>query len=178
MTKKLIITALLGAGIILGTDAKKVLDHTSFDDWKRVRVTSVSDNGKWAVYEINPQEGDGTLVFRNTSNGKEIRIPRGYSGRISSDAKWGVAQIKPFFKDTRDAKIKKKKAFEMPKDSLAIVNLATGNVEKIPDILSYKMPKRAGDWIAFKSADTAYIKLKALKDKECGRPLLVRHLPS
>ncbi len=37
----------------------------------------------------------------------------------------------------------------MPKDSLGIWNLETGEIVKYPRVKSWKMPKENGDWIAF-----------------------------
>ncbi len=168
--------ALLAGGV--ASEAKKVLDHNSFDDWKGVRVRAITNDGNWAAYEVNPQEGDGVLTFRNTRNGKEIVVPRGSMPEFTADGRWGVAKIKPFFQDTRKAKIDKKKDFDMPQDSLLIVNLATGKIEKIPQVISFRIGKEGGDWLAYLSCDTALITPKALKDKEAGRPLVVRNLPT
>lgn len=174
MMKKLIFALALATTVAAG--AKKPLDHDSFDSWNNVRVYPLSDNGAWAVYSINPQEGDGRLMFRNVSKGMDIVINRGYQPKISADTKWAAALVKPFFADTRKAKIDKKKDFDLPQDSLAIINLATGKVEMIPHVSSYKMGKEGGEWIAWLSCDTTYISPKALKDKKSGQPLLVRNL--
>lgn len=174
--KKILIPAtalLLAAGI---TDAKKVLDHSSFDDWKSVAVNSLSRNGQWAAYQVNPQEGDGVLTLRDTRSGKEIVINRGYRPSFTADSKYAIALIKPHFADTRAAKIKKKKDFDLPQDSLAIVNLSTGKVTRIPNVISYKIAKEGGQWVAYQSCDTTHISPKALKDKKAGRPLVVRSL--
>ena len=166
----------LAAATVMSAGAKKPLDHDSFDSWNNVRTYSLSNNGAWAVYGINPQEGDGKLVFRNTAKGSEIIINRGYDPQISADANYAAALIKPLYADTRQAKIDKKKDFDMPQDSLVIINLATGKVEKIPQVSSYKMGKDGGSWIAYLSSDTTYITPKALKDKKSGQPLIVRAL--
>ena len=174
--KKLLIplAALLCFGGVSG--AKKVLDHSSFDSWKGGRVTELSRDGRWAAYQEDPQEGDGTLTIRNTSNGNEITIPRGYSARFTADSRNAVALIKPFFAATRQAKIDKKKNFDLPQDSLAIIDLATGKVTKVGDVISYKIGKEGGDWVAYLSCDTALISPKGLKDKNAGRPLVVRSI--
>lgn len=161
----------------LNANAKKVLDHSSFDDWKSVRVAQLSNDGQWAAYMVNPQEGDGMLTLRHTKNGKEMAIARGYNPKFTADSKWAVALIKPFYLDTRKAKINKKKDFDMPQDSLAIVNLTNGDIVKIAKVNSYKLGKDGGDWLAYLSCDTAYISPKALKDKKSGQPLIVRSLP-
>lgn len=168
-----ILALTLAAGFVQG---KKVLDHTSFDDWKSVRIDRLSRDGKWAAYEMNPQEGDGVLTIRNTASGKSFVIPRGYRPAFTADSRWAVAQIKPLFKDTRKAKIDKKKDFDLPQDSLVIINLRTGVIEKIPQVISFKLGKEGGDWVAYQSCDTANIKPKALKDKKAGKPLVIKPL--
>lgn len=172
--KKLIIALALVATLTAG--AKKQLDHDAFDSWNNVRIFPLSDNGVWSVFSINPQEGDGKLIFRNINKGVDIVLNRGYQPKVSSDAKWATALVKPLFADTRKAKIDKKKDFDLPQDSLAIINLTTGKVEMIPQVTSYKAGKDAGEWIAWLSCDTTYISPKALKDKKSGQPLILRNL--
>lgn len=175
MKKTLFVAAM--AAMVIGAQAeKKTLSHDDFDRWEKLTNHSVSNNGIWASFAVNPQEGDGVLTFYNTINGKKIEIKRGYRPSFSADSKWAFALIKPFFADTRKAKIDKKKSHEMPQDSLAIINLITGNVEKVGNVTSYKIGKDGGEWVAWMSCDTAYIKKDKLKDKDCGRPMVVRNL--
>lgn len=166
--------AALGGGLSI---AKKTLDHTSFDAWKSVTTDALTNNGEWVAYNVDPQEGDGILTIYNTKNGRKIDIARGYNISFTADGKWAVAKIKPFYAATRKAKIAKKKSFDLPQDSLAIVNLTSSAVEKIPNVIAYKTAEKGGDWVAYTSCDTTYIKKSALKAKDGGKPLVVRHLP-
>lgn len=166
----------LAAATVMSAGAKKTLDHDSFDSWNNVRTYPLSQNGDWAVYTVNPQEGDGNLYFRNTAKGKQIAIARGYNPQISADSKFAAALIKPLYADTRKAKIDKKKDFDLPQDSLAIINLQTGKIERIANVNSFKMGQDAGNWIAYLSCDTTLIAPKALKDKKSGQPLILRSL--
>jgi dipeptidyl aminopeptidase/acylaminoacyl peptidase len=128
---------------------KKPLDHSVYDSWQSIGEKAISNDGKFVVYTIVPQEGDGTLVIQ-TSDGKyKKEIPRGYDLKITEDSRFLVCKIKPFFKDTRDAKIKKKKPDEMPKDSLAIVELGKDSVLKKAGIKSFKTPEKAAGWLAY-----------------------------
>lgn len=171
---------MLAAALLCGgvATAKKVLDHSSFDAWKSVKNSPLSNDGRWAAYSVVPQEGDGVLTFRDTKSGKEINIPRGYNPRFTANSKWAIALIKSFFADTRQAKIDKKKGLEMPQDSLAIINLRTGKVEKFAEVTGYKIGKKGGEWVAYSCVDTTYIKPKAKKDKKAGKPLIVRDMQS
>lgn len=176
--KKLITFAALTMGLagLVAMADKKPLDHDAFDSWKSVRVLPLSNDGEWAAFTIDPQEGDGTLVLRNNRKGTKIEIARGYRPAFSADSRYAVALIKAPFAETRQAKIKKKKDFDLPQDSLAIVDLRSGKVEKIGNVTSYLIGEKGGDRIAWLSSDTAYIKPKHLKDKKSGAPLLVRSL--
>lgn len=177
MRKIFVVISILALSLF-SANAKKVLDHSSFDDWKSVRVGQITKDGSWASYMIVPQEGDAVLKFKNVKNGKEIVIERGYNPQFTADCQWAVALIKPFYKATRQAKIDGKKGYDMPQDSLAVVDLKTLVVRKIPFVKSYTIGKDGGDWIAYLSCDTAYISPKALKDKESGMPLVVENLNS
>ena len=135
--KKAVLLPLLVVSVSLQAQ-KKPLDHTVFDGWQAVANTTISPSGKVVTYEVNPQEGDGTLYIRvaGKKQDRTIEIPRGYKATVLEDDSYAVCQIKPYFQKTRRAKIDKKKADEMPKDSLAVVNLKTGEVVKFPDVKS------------------------------------------
>lgn len=162
--------------ISISLDAKRPLNHDDFDAWQRVNINSISRNGNWSAFSVTPQEGDAVLTFRNNRTKKEISIPRGYKPSFTSDGKWAIALIKPFFKDSRQAKIDKKKDYESPKDSLVIIELDKLHIEKIPNVLNYKIGEKGGTFLAYQSCDTLHIKEKDFKDKESGRPLMVRSL--
>ena len=90
--------------------AKPPLDHSVYDNWESVNSKAISNNGQWAVYTVNPQEGDGRLVVYNIKTRRSLEVPRGNNAVITEDSRFVVFAIDPFFKDTRQAKIKKKKA--------------------------------------------------------------------
>jgi dipeptidyl aminopeptidase/acylaminoacyl peptidase len=140
----------------LGSHAqKKPLDHSVYDSWQSIGEKSISNDGNYFVYAINPQEGDGVLVIQ-TADGKYKReIARGYNATITGDSRFLICKIKPYFKDTREAKIKKKKQEEMPKDSLAILLLGRDSIIRIASIKSYKTPEKGSGWVAYQAEKTA-----------------------
>src|ERR1041385_1890016 len=60
---------------------KKVLTQADWDKWKSINAPALSADGKWAVYTLIPQVGDGELVIRSTTGNTAYRVPRGYIGR-------------------------------------------------------------------------------------------------
>ncbi|MBC8112405.1 MAG: S9 family peptidase, partial [Verrucomicrobia bacterium] len=128
---------------------KKPLDHSVYDLWQRISTKIISNDGKWAAYVVSPQEGDGELIVQNLKTFEKISVPRGTNPTISEDNLFVVFKIQPLFKDTRQAKIKKKKADDMPKDSLGILTLATKQITKIPRVKNYKMPEKEAGFVVY-----------------------------
>ena len=172
---------LLLAGLLtvsgLASAQKKPLDHTVYDSWQSVGATSISPKGNVISYEVNPQEGDGMLTFRVLGKkGRVIEIERGYQARILDSETHAVCLIKPEFAKTRQARIDKKKPDDMPKDSLAVIDLRSGAVTKFAQVKGYKMAKYATDAFAFVSADTTFLHKEDRKKKDrLGNPLVVYH---
>lgn len=147
MKKLLLAMLLLPALQVLAQ--KKPLDHSVYDGWEALGERAISNDGKYLAYAVNPQEGDGVLYIQSVAGDYKVVIPRGYSVSITEDNRYAICRIKPFYKDTRDARIKRKRPDDMPKDSLAIVELGKTNVQKIPRIKSYKVPDESGTWLAY-----------------------------
>ena len=130
---------------------KKPLDHSVYDSWQSIGQKLISNDGKWVVYTIDPQEGDNELVIQSAAADAVYKksVPRGYNAVITEDSRYVIFRIKPFFKETRDAKIKKKKTEEMPKDSLGIVELGKDSVWKKATIKGFKTPEKSFGWLAY-----------------------------
>ncbi|WP_349317010.1 prolyl oligopeptidase family serine peptidase [Chitinophaga sp. MM2321] len=129
--------------------AKKPLDHSVYDSWQSIGTKLISNNGQWVVYTVIPQEGDGSLVIYDRKTSQSLAVPRGSSPVITQDSRYVVFSIKPLFKDTREARIKKKKTAEMPKDSMGIVALDSKDVLKFPAVKSFKTPAKGSGLLAY-----------------------------
>ena len=150
MMKPLLIPALLICCISgVAAQSKKPLDHSVYDGWKSVGERMISNDGKYIVYTVNPQEGDGELVIQNVATNYRKVIQRGTGAVISTDSRFVYFRIRPAFQDNRQARIKKKKPDEMPKDSLGIVELGKDSVVKIARIKSFKAPEKGAGFIAY-----------------------------
>ena len=109
MIKTLLAAVLLSISFNIQAQNKKPLTHAVYDGWKSVGERVISNNGKYVVYTIVPQEGDATLYIQQSSGDKLIEVPRAYNVKFSEDNRFVVFKIKPTFQQTRDARIKKKK---------------------------------------------------------------------
>jgi dienelactone hydrolase len=147
--RKFILVVLITLNFQFSFSQKRALDHSVYDAWQNIGERMISNNGKYVVYTVNPQEGDGTLVIQ-TSDGKyKKEVDRGYDATITEDNFFVVFKIKPLFRQTREAKIKMKKPDEMPKDSLAIVELGKDSVIKIAGVKNYRTPEKAAGRLAY-----------------------------
>lgn len=137
---------------------KKPLDHTVYDQWQSIKDVILSKDGIWMSYTVTPQEGDAILYVKHLKTNQTIKIERGAQAKFTENNIFLIAKIKAKFDETRKAKIGKKKPEEMPKDSLAILTLATGNINKIPAVKSFQIPEFGNDLIAYLSDPKTDIK--------------------
>jgi dipeptidyl aminopeptidase/acylaminoacyl peptidase len=129
---------------------RKPLQHSVYDSWKSIVGTKLSNDGKWIAYAINPQEGDGILEVQATGGDKKFSIERGASFEFSSDSHFLVATQIPKFQDVPEAKKKKTKPEDMPKNTLKILNLQTGDQTSIDQVTSFTLPKEDSGWMAYR----------------------------
>ena len=134
---------------IFSFSQKIALDHSVYDQWEAIRESIWQPQGQFICYSINPQEGDAVLIVKNIASKTELIISRGAQPVFTEDGNYLIAKIKPSFNETRKAKIDKKKPDEMPKDSLVILVLATGKMNKISGVKSFQVPEFGNGLMAY-----------------------------
>jgi dipeptidyl aminopeptidase/acylaminoacyl peptidase len=139
---------------------KKPLSHTVYDSWKEIPYKAITADGNFAAFTLNPQDGDGKVVFYNLSNGQQDSIKRADNIVLSWDSKFAVFKIKPQQKVLKDLRRLKKKKEDLPVDSLGIYSFQSRKTEKIPDVKSFKLPEKAGGWMAYLSEPVKEVKAK------------------
>lgn len=164
----LITIFILGVSFSAMSVEKKVLNHTNYDSWKSIdKDFIISHNGKFISYVISPQIGDSYLYIYDVANGKLDSIPRGKTPQFSVENDFIVFNVKAQNDSIRALKLKKTKKDKLPKDSLFIRNLISGDISKIPNLKSWKIPEDGGNWLAYmiekkkeEPKDTAEVKEK------------------
>ncbi|WP_225554687.1 S9 family peptidase [Sphingobacterium bovistauri] len=145
---------------------KPPIDHTTFDSWKNISSQNFSKSGKYIYYTISPQEGDVVTELKDQHNNLLLQLNRGNSSRITEDEKFFISVIKPFFKETREAKIKKKKTDEIAKDSLSVFNIATKEAINLGAIKNWKTPRLNKTYIAYQQEIEITAKQDSSQKKE------------
>jgi dipeptidyl aminopeptidase/acylaminoacyl peptidase len=146
--RKLFLFAFLALSISVNGQ-KPPLDHSVYDSWKSVNQTLISDNGEWIAFTINPQQGDGWLYIYNVSTGRKDSVARGTSPVFSAGCSYIAYQVLPSYSETRQAKKKKLKEDQMPKNSLEIRNLPGNETIRIPRVKSFSVPAAKSLWMAY-----------------------------
>lgn len=145
---KLLFTVALFALSFSLFSQKKVLDPSVYNDWKRLSNSIISDNGKFASYEIKPHRGDGYLYYLNTKSLTKDSIYRGKSARFIGNGNYLSFLITPGFDTLRTLELEKVKKDTWVRDTLAILNLSTNEITKIPDFLARTQAKKSA-WFAY-----------------------------
>jgi dipeptidyl aminopeptidase/acylaminoacyl peptidase len=175
--------------------AKRPLDHASYDIWMSIEDETISDDGRWVLYTLVPQDGDAELRVHSQISNVTYSIPRGRSPQFTADGQFVVTIIKPELELSRQARRENKRSNEQPKDSLAILNLSNGDVFRTERVKSYKLADDAGGWVAYLLDETASrgdttasreepdstedeAADEPKKEKKAGTTLLVRELAS
>ncbi len=170
--------------------AQRPLDHDAYERWRTIEQPALSRDGRWTAYVLQPEQGDAELVVRATAGAAEHRVPRGRNARFSPAGGHVVFLIAPEYAMVRAAKIARKRGDDLPKDSLGILDLATGAVTRVDRARGFRVPERAGAWAAWTverprdpaaprdsasaGADSAGPKPK--RDADVGAPLVLRNL--
>ncbi len=134
---------------LLASAQKPPLDHSVYDSWKSLNSATLSDDGKWASYVINPQEGDGWLYIFNVVTGVKDSVSNASGITFAPESRFAVYQIAPSFREIREAKKKKLKEDRMPKKAMEIRLLPSSEILRIPRVKSFTVPEEKSMWMAY-----------------------------
>ncbi len=139
---------------------KKVLTHSVYDSWKEISYKSITQDGNFAAFTLNPQDGDGKVIFYNLKTATVDSIKRADNISLTTDSRFAIVKIKPQQKLVKELRRQKKKKEDLPKDSLGIYSFISRKTERIPEVRSYKIPEKSAVWIAYQLEPKKELKAK------------------
>jgi hypothetical protein len=151
---------------------KRPLHHRDYDGWNSIQSQVLSRDGKFLAYALFPEDGDGALVVRNLATGKELRenagspppaqdntdveTGAGQQGAVRTirivfthDNRFAIAGAFPPKADTEKARKDRKRADEMPRTSMLIVDLAAMTAERVADVANFQVPENGESFVAY-----------------------------
>ena len=147
--------------------------------WKQIRTPILSNDGRWLVYNIGPNEGDAEVVVRSTAaDAKEWRFPVGDavaanrnapaggggpqagagSLGVSGNSRWAAFLVYPSSATPRRARPATGGAAPnapATPTKLAIVSLADGSKREFENVRAFRFAGDRSDWIAIHHAPPA-----------------------
>lgn len=142
---------------------KVPLTSDVYEDWKELNDPKFSPDGRYISWEIVPQKGDGILIIRDIEKEQNDTIERGCRTKFSFDSDYLVGMIEVPFDTVRAAKKAEKKGPEMPEDSLFIMDLSSGEIEKVANVRSFSLSEEDNNLLVYHHA---FIEEKKQKDEE------------
>ncbi len=128
---------------------RKILDHDAYEIWRTIGSRAISPDGRWVSFTLDREIHDGELVVRSTDSNREYRFPRGAQPSFTDDASHLVFLIRPHTEEARAHRRERRPAAEQPRDSLGILNLGSGEVEKVPGVRNVRVPSSHSGWVAY-----------------------------
>ncbi|MGC1203557.1 MAG: prolyl oligopeptidase family serine peptidase [Flavobacteriaceae bacterium] len=143
------LTTLLLLFSIVSISQKKVLEHSDIQLWKTIDNEQIAPNGTYVVYNLEQDNWDSHLILKSNKGTTVLEHERASNGKFSYDSKFLTFTIKPWKDSVNDMQRRKVKKDKMPKDSLAIYNIATKELVKIPSVKSYSLPEKWTGYVAY-----------------------------
>ena len=137
------LTCLFGLFFFAVSAQKKTMDNGIYALWNKIDAQTISNDGQWVAYNVRPNtEGDAVLSVWNAQKGTVQTFDRGEKPTFTEDSRFLIFALKQPLDSLKAKRRRKVKDDDLPKDSLGIYTLATGEVTKIANIKSFVVPQK------------------------------------
>lgn len=127
----------------------KKLEQQDVASWKRIESPKISNDGRWVVYSLQPNEGDPSLQVYDAQTKTSLEFPRGERAALSVDSRFLVFAIKPGREELMEKRRAKVKKEDLPGDTLAILDLSTQELRKVAQLKSFQLPAKWPGLLAY-----------------------------
>jgi dipeptidyl aminopeptidase/acylaminoacyl peptidase len=133
----------------VAAQAVRPMDHNVYEAWDTIGGETISRDGRWILYNRLRYDRDDVLVVRAVTGDAAHVFPRGTGARFDEASRHVIFTVKPARDSVLQARRDRRRADQMPRDTLAILDLHTGEVARVPGVRSFRLPERAGGWLAY-----------------------------
>ncbi|MBD0833513.1 S9 family peptidase [Aestuariibaculum sediminum] len=140
---------------------KKTLEFSDIQQWNSIKNEAISPNGAFVVYDLTQDNSDSHLHLTSNKGKTILDYFRATNGQFTYDSNFLTFTIKPLKDSIDDLRRQKVKKDKFPKDTLAIYNLNSNTLDKIPHVKSYQIPEKWSGFIAYYLEDLKKPKQKS-----------------
>src|SRR5689334_15827663 len=137
--------ALLFTAALLSAQPKPAITPVDFGKWEALGQAALSPDGKWLAHEISRGNGTHELRIADTSSAAVKTAAFGKDAAFSADSRWTAYAIG--MSEQEEERLKKAK--KPVQNKLGIMDLGSGAVTTIDDVVSFAFSDQ-GAWIAFR----------------------------
>ncbi len=142
----LILLLTLGAS---AQDFRLRLNHDVYDYWKNIQNPSITNDGRWVSWEVNPQDGDGWLYLKDLRSNRLDSIARGSNAVFSANSNYMAFHVNPPADVVRRAKLRGLSGDQLPQDSVGIYVFARASNRRPGEAGSFMVAREETDWMAY-----------------------------
>ena len=145
---------------------QRAITARDFDSWKSISGQAISHDGRYVAYGLFPQEGDGQVIIRDLTTGKDQMEAAGQlpPPPVEDPAAEGPPPVRTirlvFSNDSKtlvflayashDAVERAKTDKKSPAhESLVVVDLASGKATRTADVKNFQTPEKADGFVAY-----------------------------
>ncbi|MFD2909809.1 alpha/beta hydrolase family protein [Flavobacterium ardleyense] len=166
LDRKIILIIFLGCQLAFGQSTIINSTEKGYERWHTLEEENVAPNGKWITFVVRYENGNDTLVVKESKGKKQFVFPNSVNGQFSSDSKWftflnSTNQLLVFnlekctkeaFKEVKKYQIDqlaKNIAIRTNNDTLMIMQLKTKKLLHIPKVKEFEFSPK-GDLVVLK----------------------------
>ncbi len=150
--------------------SKVPLTHQVYDHWKEITYKALTNDGNFAAFTVNPQDGDGKVIFYDLKNQTQDSVKRADNISLTFDSRLAVFKIKPPSKLVKDLRRQKRRKKIYLKTRLAFTLFSPTRLKKIPEVKSFRIPEKSGEWLAYQLEPKKPAKPKAEDKTDKTKP--------
>ena len=130
------------------TTARRALMMDDLLNWKTIRSSTVTNDGRWFGYQLAPNEGESDVILRRTSDDRELRFSVGDNVNpaltFSDNSQYALFTIAPTKREAERLRRERRPV----QNQVALVNLATGELKKFEKVRRATFSGERGAWVA------------------------------
>lgn len=127
---------------------KSVLDHKAYFRWNKLEKVTLSNQGSWLTFEVQPLRGDGYLHWINIPSGSRDSMYAAKDLQMTESGSLMAWRRTPGYDTLRICELNKLDKKKWPKDTMVVYNSIKDTLRKEAQVKRFQVAESA-DYLAF-----------------------------